>query len=386
MVGACKRPCAKNDTGYHASQIKRDLAQSTTREVAHGREGRVLSSPDTNSRMGNGLSRRGLLLAGGAGLMLTACGKAGPRPLLSADSHPREYPTVRAVDYMAGLLREESGGRLDIKIYAGGQLGSERDTLEITTFGGLDLNRVNLAPLNAIEPLTLIPALPFLFQSTEHLHATLDGEVGEAILASLEPHNLIGLCFYDSGARSFYNSRRPILTPDDMHGMKIRVPNSDLYLAMIRALGADATPMSLGEVYQSLVQGVIDGAENNWTSYESGRHFEAAPYYSLTRHVMAPEVLVMSLDRWRKLSDDDKTLVSSAAKRSVIAMREMWRERVEEARTAILAAGVEVNEVDDLAAFQARMEPVWDEFIVSPRQKELVELTRAIGQNLESRT
>ncbi|MEQ9317467.1 MAG: TRAP transporter substrate-binding protein, partial [Henriciella sp.] len=234
------------------------------------------------------LSRRTLLATGSASLALAGCGQAGQRPLLSSDTHPADYPTVQAVQHMAKLLREETGGRLDIRIYSGGQLGSERDTLEITTFGGLDLNRVNLAPLNAIEPMTTIPSLPFLFRSQDHLHATLDGEMGDEILASLEPHNLIGLCFYDSGERSFYNTKKPILTPDDMNGMKIRVQNSDLYVSMIRALGADATPMALGEVYQSLVQGVIDGAENNWPSYESGRHFEAAPYYSLTRHVMAP--------------------------------------------------------------------------------------------------
>ena len=232
------------------------------------------------------LNRRRVLQAGAAGLAgmsLGACGQAGSRPLLSSDTHPSDYPTVQAVRHMGEVLREQTDGRLDIRIYAGGQLGSERDTLEITSFGGLDMNRVNLAPLNSIEPMTVIPSLPFLFSSTEHMRQSLDGAPGDVILNSLVPHNLVGLCFYDSGERSFYNTRQAIRTPDDMRGMKIRVQNSDLYVAMIRALGADATPMPLGEVYQSLVQGVIDGAENNWPSYESGRHFEAAPYYSLTR-------------------------------------------------------------------------------------------------------
>ena len=273
---------------------------------------------------------------------------------------------------MARLLRERTGGRLDIKVFAGGQLGSERDTLEITTFGGLDMNRVNLAPLNSIEPLTTAPSLPFLFRSTGHMRRALDGAPGEAILASLEPHGLIGLCFYDSGERSFYNRRKPILTPDDMRGMKIRVQNSDLYVAMIKALGADATPMSLGEVYQSLVQGVIDGAENNWPSYESGRHFEAAPYYSLTRHVMAPEILVMSLSRWRKLSPEDRETVRQAAKDSVPYMRTLWDKRVDDARTRLLAAGVMADKGDDLSLFVDRMRPVWDRFVVTDAQKRLV--------------
>ena len=316
---------------------------------------------------------------------LRACQTQQPQASnhLSHAITPQDYPTVQAVEHMAGLLREESDGRLDIRIYSGGQLGSERDTLEITTFGGLDLNRVNLAPMNAIEPLTLIPSLPFLFRSQAHLHATLDGEVGDAILASLEPHGLIGLCFYDSGERSFYITSGPIRMPSDMSGMKIRVQNSDLYVAMIRALGADATPMSLGEVYQSLVQGVIDGAENNWPSYHSGRHFEAAPYYSLTRHVMAPEILVMSRSRWNKLSDADREHVVDAALRSVPFMRDLWNARVEKARETLLASGIEVNEVDDLSAFQALMEPVWDRFVNTPEQKRLVERTVQIGEELE---
>lgn len=332
------------------------------------------------------VSRRQVLASGAAVAALGAsgCGRAGNRPFLSSDHHPSDYPTVLAVDYMAKLLREETDGRLDIRIYAGGQLGSERDTLEITTFGGLDLNRVNFAPLNAIEPMTVVPSLPFLFRSQAHLHRVLDGEEGEAILASLEKHNLIGLCYYDSGERSFYNTRRPIRTPEDMRGMKIRVQNSDLYVAMIRALGADATPMSLGEVYQSLVQGVIDGAENNWPSYESGRHFEAAPYYSLTRHVMAPEALVMSKSRWDKLPESDRALVKSAAKRSVPYMRGLWNERVEAAKAKLATTSVEVNEVDDLSAFQDLMRPVWDRFITTQQQQDIVDRIVAIGEAMDT--
>lgn len=331
------------------------------------------------------LNRRRVLQAGAAGLAgmsLGACGQAGSRPLLSSDTHPSDYPTVQAVRHMGEVLREQTDGRLDIRIYAGGQLGSERDTLEITSFGGLDMNRVNLAPLNSIEPMTVIPSLPFLFSSTEHMRQSLDGAPGDVILNSLVPHNLVGLCFYDSGERSFYNTRQAIRTPDDMRGMKIRVQNSDLYVAMIRALGADATPMPLGEVYQSLVQGVIDGAENNWPSYESGRHFEAAPYYSLTRHVMAPEILVMSLSRWRKLSETDQELVVNAAKSSVPFMRELWDARVAGARERLLDAGIQANEVDNLSDFQGLMEPVWENFIVTPEQEELVNQIQSMGSEL----
>jgi tripartite ATP-independent transporter DctP family solute receptor len=318
------------------------------------------------------LSRRSLLLAGAAAGTLTACGQRAGRAFLSSDTHPSDYPTVQAVDEMARLLRERTDGRLDVKTYSGGQLGSERDTLEITVFGGLDMNRVNLAPLNSIEPMTTIPALPFLFRSNHHMRRALDSKVGDEILESLTGHGLIGLCFYDSGDRNFYNTKRPIYTPADMKGLKIRVPNSDLYIAMIKALGADATPMSISEVYQSLVQGVIDGAENNWPSYESGRHFEVATYYSLTQHVIAPEVLVMSARRWEKLSEADREEVRKAAKDSVPFMRTLWDARVAAARIKLIEAGVKVNEIADPAAFAAAMRPVWDEHIVSDAQRRLV--------------
>lgn len=326
------------------------------------------------------LSRRHVLAAGAAMAGLSACGMRAGREFLSTDTHPEEYPTVQAVKEMGRLLSARTDSRLGIKIYAGGQLGSEQDTLEITVFGGLDLNRVNLAPLNSIEPLTALPALPFLFRSNDHMRRALDGPIGDEILASLEPHGLIGLCFYDSGDRNFYNTRRPIRTPGDMRGLKIRVPSSDLYVSMIRALGADATPMSIAEVYQALVQGVIDGAENNWPSYESGRHFEAAKYYSLTQHVIAPEVLVMSKSRWDKLGEADRALVRQTARESVPFMRTLWDQRVEDSRARLMASGIEVNEVDDKAAFAAAMRPVWDRYVVSDKARRLVSQIEAMEE------
>ena len=305
-----------------------------------------------------------------AGSCLLGCEKA-ERPLWSADTHPQDYPTVRAVDFMANELRETTGGELDIRIYSGGQLGSERDTLEITMFGGLDLNRVNLAPLNPIAPATLVPALPFLFRSIDHMRAAMDGVPGRKILDSLEAHGFKGLCFYDSGARSFYNSKRPIREPADMQGLKIRVQNSDLYVALVESLGADATPMSFGEVYQALLQGVIDGAENNWPSYDRTRHFEAAPYYSTTEHVMAPEVLLMSMRRWRRLTRDQQEAVQTAALASVPVMRELWDARVDAARERLIAAGIELTTITDKSAFQDRVAPVYERHL-SPELLELV--------------
>lgn len=311
-------------------------------------------------------------LAAGSALALGGCGEVLSRPLFSSDTHSSDYPTVAAVREMGRLLEERSDGRLSVRIYSGGQLGSERDTLELTVFGGLDMNRVNLAPLNAFAPETVVLSLPFVFESEAHMRAALDGAPGEAVLDALEPHGLIGLCFYDSGARSFYNIRRPIRTPDDMRGLKIRVQNSDLYVSMVEALGANATPMDLSEVYQGLMQGVIDGAENNWPSYESTRHFETAPFYSLTGHVMAPEVLVMSARRWHQLTGEDRELVQACARESVPFMRTLWDARVAAARERIAASGVAINDVDDVGAFAELMRPVWDRFVRTPAQQRLL--------------
>ena len=316
-------------------------------------------------------SRRATL-AGGAALIASGCAPQLSGKLTSADTHVLDYPTVQAVVRFGELLAERTAGRLGVKVYPGGQLGNERDTLEITTFGGLDFNRVNLAPLNSIEPLTIVAALPFVFESTQHMRSTLDGPIGDEILDSLTPHGLIGLCFYDSGARSFYNTRGPIRTPDDMRGLKLRVPGSDLFVAMVKSLGADAVPMPLDEVYQSLAQGVIDGEENNWPSFEKGRHFEVATYYSLTRHLLAPEVFVMSKQSWDRLSPQDQALVRQSAKDSVPYMRELWDAQVASSQTVIAAAGVEVNEVDP-APFTAKMTAMWDEFITTPDQRRLVD-------------
>lgn len=326
------------------------------------------------------LSRRGLL---GAAVVVSACGRragAGSRPLFAADTHPDEYPTVQALHAIDRILDQRTNGEMRVRVYPGGQLGAEKDTLEITVFGGLDLNRVNLAPLNSIVPVSQVLALPFLFRSTAHLRAVLDGAPGQRILAAMEDHGLRGLCYYDSGARSFYNNVRPIKSPADMKGLKIRVQNSDIYVAMVQALGANPTPIPYGEVYQALVQGVVDGAENNWPSYESSRHFEGARHYSLTQHVMAPEVLVASGKRWQRLAPEQRAHLQAAVRESVPVMRALWDQRVEDARRRVLADGVALVEDLDHAAFAERMRPVWDRFLTTPEMQALAQAMVDMGE------
>jgi tripartite ATP-independent transporter DctP family solute receptor len=312
------------------------------------------------------LSRRQILLAP---LLLAGCGERHglhTRPLFTADTHPDEYPTVQALHAIDRALDQRTGGEMRLRVYAGGQMGSENDTLEITIFGGLDLNRVNLAPLNSIVPETIVLALPFLFRSITHLRQALDGVQGRKILDAMSPYGLKGMCYYDSGERSFYNTKRPIHTPDDLKGLKVRVQNSDIYVSMVQALGANPTPIPYGEVYSALVQGVVDGAENNWPSYESSRHFEVARHYSLTQHVMAPEVLVASQRSWDRMSAEEQKHLQAATDESVPYMRKLWDQRVADSRSRVLQDGIELVEDVHHEEFVRLMLPVWEQFLTTP--------------------
>ena len=322
-----------------------------------------------------------MLAAGAFGATAALGGCSGlARPLMAADSQPENYPTVRALRFFAGEVARLTEGRIRVDVYPSEQLGGQNDTLELAQLGGVDFIRVNSAPLNVLVPETLVPSLPFLFRSIPHMRAAMDGAPGREILDSLSRHGLIGLAFYDSGARSIYTVDRAVREPADMIGLKIRVQTSDLFVSMIEAMGGNATPMAYGEVYQGMVQGVIDGAENNYPSYESSRHFEVAPVYSLTRHVMAPEILAMSQRSWDKLSATDRDAVRMAAAASVPIMRGIWDRQVVEARALVTAAGVQIVEDVDGAAFSRLMEPTWNQFAGTPPLRRLVEGIRNMGE------
>ena len=314
----------------------------------------------------------------GLALALSLAAPAAAQELRAADTHADGYPTVEAVEYMGELLAGWTNGRLSIKMFPGRQLGEEKDTIEQTILGAIDINRVNLAPLNNIVPETAIPSLPYIFRSIDHMHKVMDGEIGQEILAAMEQHGLVGLAYYDSGARSFYNTQRPITSPADMQGMKIRVQNSDLFVSMIEALGANATPMEFGQVYEALKTGVIDGAENNWPSYESTRHFEVAKHYTLDQHSLSPEVLVMSKASWDKLSAGDQQLVRKAAALSVPEMRRLWNERVAASKGKVMAAGNEVVEEVDKQPFIDAMQPVYERFASTPELADMVKRIQAV--------
>jgi tripartite ATP-independent transporter DctP family solute receptor len=290
--------------------------------------------------------------------------------LRSADTHPDGYPTVEAVKYMGELIKERTKGAYSVEVYHSAQLGEEKDTIEQTQAGVLDLNRVSMGPFNGIVPETAVPSLPYIFRSVDHMRHVMDGPVGDQILKAFEAHNLVGLAFYDSGARSFYNTKKDITSMADMKGMKFRVIQSDVFVDMVNALGANATPMAYGEVYSALETGVIDGAENNWPSFESAKHFEVAKHYTLDQHQIVPEVLVMSKASWDKLSPEDQAVVRQAARDSVAKMRELWDAQEKKSRDIVEKAGVKVSEIDKQPLIDA-MKPVYEKYLSTPELKDL---------------
>ncbi len=289
----------------------------------------------------------------------------------SADIHNADdYPTVVAVKRMSEILEKSSGGKHKIKVFNKGALGTEKETIDQVKIGALELTRVNISPMNGICPLTQVPTMPFLFRSVEHMRKTLDGPVGEEILKSCESAGFVGLAFYDSGARSIY-AKKPIKTVADAKGLKIRVQQSDLWVALVGAMGANATPMPYGEVYTGLKTGLIDAAENNIPSFDTAKHFEAVKVYSKTEHSMAPEMLLMSKIVYDKLPKAEQDLVRAAAKESVAFQRQKWDEQEAKSLASVKAGGAQIVDVDK-ASFQAVMGPVYDKFMTTADMKRLV--------------
>ncbi len=308
----------------------------------------------------------------GATVALTAPMSAQARDFRSADVHPADYPTVEAVKQMGRALAEKTGGKMNIRVFPSGALGTEKDTIEQLKLGGLDMMRINVGALNSVVPETLVTVLPFIFRDTAHMRNVLDGPIGEDILKAMEAQGLIGLAFYDSGSRSFYTAKKPIKSLEDFKGLKIRVQPSELFVGMVNALGANPTPMPYGEVYTALKTGIVDGAENNWPSYESSRHFEAARYYSLTEHSLAPEVLVFSKPIWDRLSKDDQALIRQAAKDSVPYMRKLWDEREINSRKIVEAGGAQITTIANKQELIDAMKPVYEKFANTPALQSLV--------------
>lgn len=300
------------------------------------------------------------------------------REFRASDIQAADYPTVRAIEFMGKELSSRTGGRHTIRLFHSGALGQELDTIEQTRVGAIDLNRINVALLASAIPELNALGMPFLFRSEAHLYKALDGAIGTDILSSFATYGFIGLAFYDSGARSIYNSARPVRKVTDMAGLSIRVQQSDLAEGMINAMGARATTMAYGQVATALATKLVDGAENNWPSYVSTGHYKAARFYTLTEHSMAPEVLVMSKRAWDGLDAADRRAFVESAAESTRFMRSQWRAMEEASRRAAIAEGNTVISEFDRQSFVDAMAPVYQKAAANPGLSSFVKRIREL--------
>ena len=295
----------------------------------------------------------------------------------AADNQVEDYPTVQALMFMDRMIQEKTGGRHRIRVFHSGPLGEEKHTIEQTRIGAIDIDRVNVTPLAALIPAANALLLPFLFRSTDHLHAVLDGPIGDDILATLDTAGFVGLTFYDSGARSIYNDVRPVRALADLAGLKIRVQPSDLMVDTMLALGAKPVQLSYGQVLPALQTKLVDGAENNWPSYVSTGHYRVARHLTLTEHTTAPEVLLMSRRAWGTLSPEDQAIFREAARASKMFMRARWRDWEEETRRQAAASGAAIVSDFDREAFKDATAGVRGKYMGNADVRALVERIEA---------
>ena len=308
---------------------------------------------------------------------LTVTGASAQTVLIASDTHPDGYPTVEAVKYFGELVKERTAGRYTVDVKFAAQLGQEADTVEQVRAGAIAINRTSLGPWNGLVKQTIVPSLPYIFRDTAHARAVMSGPVGDEILAAFEPYGVIGLAFYDGGARSFYTSNKQITSVADLKGMKLRTMQSDIFVDMMGAFGATATPMPYGEVYSAIETGVVDGAENNFPSYDTAKHSEVAKFYTLDEHLIVPEVLVISKMVWDSISAEDQAIIKAAAKESVAKQYELWDAKVAESRKIVEDAGSTIVEVADKQAFVDAVKPVYDKYAADPELKALIEKIQA---------
>ena len=294
------------------------------------------------------------------------------------ETHVADYPTTKGNYEFARLVEERTGGRIKIEVYHSSQLGQEKAVIEGVQFGAIDFTRVSISPLSAFAPDFDALQMPYLYRGEEHMWKVLNGSIGEEFLASLEPANFVGLAWYDSGARNFYNSKKEIKSVADLKGMKIRVQESQLMMGLVSALGAVPTPMPFGEVYSALQTGVIDGAENNWPSYFSTSHYEVAKYFTLDGHTRVPEILIASKISMDKLSKEDQEIIKQAAKDSMPYQIKLWKEFEKVSEEKVRAAGSIITELtpEAVVEFQNAMQPMYD--ALSPELQEVVKKIRDV--------
>jgi len=297
----------------------------------------------------------------------------------ASDVQPTGYPTVAATENLGKKLEVATQGRLSIQMFPSMQLGGEKETIEQTQIGAIQMLRVSVGTVGPIVDNINVVNMPFLFKNTAHAEKMMDGPIGQELLDKItaSPNaGLVALCWMDSGARSLYNTKRPIKTIEDLKGLKFRVIGNPIFVDMMNALGGNGVAMGYDQVFSALQTGVIDGAENNPPSYVFSNHYTAAKYYSLTEHLIIPEVLLFSKKAWGALSSDDQNLIKKFAREAQMEERELWNKYEQQAMEKAKAAGCQVIEISDKAPFQNAVKPVWDKY--GPKYQDMINRIQAI--------
>jgi tripartite ATP-independent transporter DctP family solute receptor len=326
--------------------------------------------------------KKGLLIFTGLSLIylavvygISVCqGERDVRVLRLAHSLNLRHPVHLTLEYLAERVREKSDGHLIVEIFPNEQLGTEKEQIEALQIGYMAMTKTSTAPMESFVPELKIFGIPYLFRDSEHFWKVVQGPIGKKLLEAGVDKGLKGLCYYDAGARSFY-AKKPITSPDDLKGLKVRVMQSIMAMEMIETMGASPTPIPWGELYTALDQGIVDAAENNPPSFETSRHFEVCKYYILDEHVRVPDMLVISTGVWNRLSPQEQAILEEAVEESVVYNRKAWAEAEIASLNAVKAAGVTVIEPDK-TLFQQAVGPMWERY----KNTELGDLIRQIQE------
>jgi tripartite ATP-independent transporter DctP family solute receptor len=322
----------------------------------------------------------GAALGAASTLQLSPARAQAKMVLKAADVQPPGYPTVAATENLGKKLEAATNGRLSVQMFPSAQLGGEKETIEQAQIGAVQLLRVSAGALGPIVDDVNVVNMPFLFKNIAHANKMMDGDIGQELLDRITANanaGLVGLCWMDSGARSIYNTKHPIKTIDDLKGLKIRVIGNPIFIDMMNALGGNGVAMGYDQVFSALQTGVVDGAENNPPSYVFSNHYTAAKYYSLTEHLIIPEVLAFSKKTWGTLSAEDQALIKKFAREAQLEQRELWKKYEELAMDKAKAAGSEITEIADKTPFQKAVKPVWDKY--GPKYQEMINRIQAIA-------
>ncbi len=322
--------------------------------------------------MNQHVTRRNALMLGGAAALgaldcsLASSARAQAKMVFKcSDVHPAGYPTVVAVEHMGKKLEAATSGRISVQMYAAMQLGGEKEAIEQAQIGALQLARVSVGALGPVVDDLNVFNLPFLFRDTAHMEKVIDGPIGDELLAKVTDNpqtRLVGLCWMDAGARSMYDTKQPIRSIDDLKGMKVRVMGNPMFVDMMNALGGNGVAMGYDQVFSALQTGVVDGAENNPPSFVFDNHYQVAKHFTLTEHLIVPEILVFSRRTWDGMSRDDQALLRKLAREAQLEERELWHQTEAQAFAKMKAAGIDVERIADKRPFQAAVKPVWDKY------------------------